>query len=504
MVAARSSGRTRVPRWWRAATLRGRLTVGMVLVLLVACAVLGVTSELFVRGVLLRQLDAQLVAAGSRYSVSLEHPGDPGAAGTGPGPQHDADDSIPGQSVGTLGVRVVKGKVTEAAVVTDAGTNRSLTLSPAATTVIRSVRPGAAPISGDVTGVGDYRLRAVQGRDGDIQITGLPLHPINETVAELFTLDAVLFALLLAIGGGAAALVVRRNLRPLQQLTRTALDVSEQELTEAETSFPTAMPVGGSGSEVDQLNIAFHRMLDRIQQALNERDLTEARLRRFVADASHELRTPLSTIRAHAEYASTTDQDQLPEATVNALARITAATGRMSTLVADLLLLARLDAGRPLAREPVDLTRLVLDAVADAHAAAQDHVWKLDLPEESVMVDGDGERLHQVLANLLANARTHTPAGTTVTAQVRVVPGFAEVSVTDDGPGIPAGLQPTIFDRFSRGDTSRSRAHGSSGLGLAIARSIVASHGGSLSVSSTRGEGTVFTMQLPIAPDQPR
>jgi two-component system OmpR family sensor kinase len=484
--------RLRGHRWWHASTLRGRLTVGMVLVLLVACAVLGVASELFLRGVLLRQLDAQLVAAGSRYSISLEHP-----AGSNGGPR-DPDDSIPGQSVGTLGIRMVKGTITEAAVVMDSGANRKLTLGRTAIAVIRAVRPGGSPTSGDLPEIGDYRLRAVTGRDGDIQITGLPLHPINQTLAELFGLDAVLFALLLATGGTAAALVVRRNLRPLHQLTRTALDVSEQALTEAETSFPTTTPTSGSGSEVDQLNVAFHRMLERIQRALNERDLTESRLRRFVADASHELRTPLSTIRAHAEYASTTDGNRLPEATANALARITAATGRMSTLVADLLLLARLDAGRPLAREPVDLTRLVLDAVADARTAAPDHVWKLDLPEEAVAVDGDVERLHQVLANLLANARTHTPAGTTVTARIQLVPGHVEVSVVDDGPGIPADLRATIFDRFSRGDTSRSRGHGSSGLGLAIAHSIVASHGGVLSVRTGTDGGTVFSMRLPV------
>lgn len=478
-------------RRWRARTLLGRLTVGMVVVLLVACGALGVTSELVLRSVLIKHLDAELIAAGGRFSASLEH------ELSEQEPRSDRDDSIPGQSVGTLGIRLVAGKVTEAAVVTEAGTNRTLTLSAHDASDVRALVPGRPPSSLDLAGIGDYRVRATSGRDGDVQVTGLPLHPINETLAELLVVDAALFGFLLLAGGTATAYVVRRNLRPLRQLTTTALAVSEQALIDPDTSFPDTLPSSDAGSEVDQLNVAFHRMLDRIQQSLTDRDATEARLRRFVADASHELRTPLSTISAHAEYAASTDAEHLPPATANALERIQAATGRMSTLVADLLLLARLDAGRPLANEPVDLTRVVLEAVADARAAASDHVWRLDLPAEAVTVLGDDERLHQVLANLLTNARTHTPSGTTVTTSVALGPVSVDVVVHDDGPGIPAELQPRIFDRFARGDTSRSREHGSSGLGLAIAHSIVAAQRGSLTVQSSPGDGTTFTIRLP-------
>jgi two-component system OmpR family sensor kinase len=475
--------------------LVGRLTIGMVAVLLVACAVLGVTSELVLRSVLISQVDAQLVAAGGRYSASLEH------ELSEQEPTSDRDDSIPGQSVGTLGIRLVAGHVTESAVVTEAGTNRRISLNGHDALAVRELVPGGPPRSVDLAGVGDYRMRAVKGRDQDVQVTGLPLHPINETLAELLIVDAGLFGFLLLAGGTATALVVRRNLRPLRQLTSTAVSVSEQELTDPNTSFPSALPSSDPGSEIDQLNIAFHRMLDRIEQSLAARDATEARLRRFVADASHELRTPLSTIRAHAEYASSTDAERLPATTADALARITAAAGRMSTLVADLLLLARLDAGRPLASDPVDLTRVVIDAVTDARAAAPDHLWRLDLPEQAVTVTGDDERLHQVVANLLSNAITHTPPGTTVTTSVSVVRGEVEIRVDDDGPGIPEDVQPRVFDRFARGDTSRSRAHGSSGLGLAIAHSIVTSHGGALGMRSSAADGTTFTIRLPTSPD---
>jgi two-component system OmpR family sensor kinase len=482
------------PRRWRAGTLLSRLTVGMLVVLLLTCAVLGVATELFVRDSLLSQIDKELGAAGGRYSASLEHQGSPPITVDG-----DGDESVPGQAVGTLGVRLVDGTVTDAAVVTEAGTNRRLDLSADNAELLSSVVPGGAPKSLDLEGVGDYRVLALEGRDGDIQLTGLPLSPMNQTLTRLFVVEAILFILVFLAGGGATLLVVRRNLRPLHQLTATALDVSEQELTDPETSLPTAVPLSEAGSEVDQLNVAFHRMLDQVQKALTSRDATEAQLRRFVADASHELRTPLANIRAHAEFAST-GAEPLPEATSTALARITSSADRMSALVEDLLLLARLDAGRPLASEPVDLTRVVLDSVADARTASPDHRWQLDLPEEVVMVTGDEDRLHQVLANLLSNASTHTPPGTTVVTRLQVSNLTTDLVVTDDGPGIPADVQPRLFDRFARADTSRSRTHGSSGLGLAIAVSIVAAHGGSLTASSPPGEGAEFRVRLPNGP----
>ena len=238
-------------------------------------------------------------------------------------------------------------------------------------------------------------------------------------------------------------------------------------------------------------------MLEHVRTALQERDVTERRLRRFIADASHELRTPLATIRANAEYALRADAGNATEAEAEALTRITAATERMANLVNDLLLLARLDAGRPLESQPVDLTRLVLDAVTDARTAATDHQWRLELPEEIVTVTGDSERLHQVLANLLRNAHAHTPLGTTVTTRLICHADSVEVSVGDNGPGIPVESQPDLFDRFTRGDSSRSRAHGSTGLGLAIARGIATAHGGTLTLDPDHGAGASFRLHLP-------
>ena len=187
----------------------------------------------------------------------------------------------------------------------------------------------------------------------------------------------------------------------------------------------------------------------------------------------------------------------LPAEVAHAMDRVESETARMTRLVEDLLLLARLDAGRPLDRDPVDLTRLVVDAVSDAHVAGPEHRWELDLPDEPVLVDGDEPRLHQVLANLLANARTHTPPGTSVTTALRVADdGAVVLTVTDDGPGIAETLLPEVFERFARGDTSRSRRGGSTGLGLAIVDAVVRAHGGTIVVDSAAGR-TEFVVTLP-------
>ena len=172
----------------------------------------------------------------------------------------------------------------------------------------------------------------------------------------------------------------------------------------------------------------------------------------------------------------------------------------MTTLVEDLLLLARLDSGRPLVRERVDLSRMVVDVVSDAQVAGQDHVWRLDVPPDPVTVPGDEARLHQVVANLLSNARTHTPPGTTVTIGLSIKDDKAVLTVTDDGPGIPQELLPEVFERFARGDSSRSRAAGSTGLGLAIVAAVVQAHAGQVSVASRPGR-TRFTVTLPRSPD---
>jgi two-component system OmpR family sensor kinase len=245
---------------------------------------------------------------------------------------------------------------------------------------------------------------------------------------------------------------------------------------------------------------ALNRMLGHIGNALEARQASETRVRQFVADASHELRTPLAAIRGYAELANR-DKDVSPEV-AHAIGRVESESRRMTSLVEDLLLLARLDSGRPVDREPVDLSRLVLDTVGDARVSGPNHHWRLELPAEPVYAVGDAQRLHQVLANLLSNGRTHTPPGSTVTTALSTVDGAVVLTVTDDGPGIPVERQREVFERFARGDSSRSRAAGSTGLGLSIVAAVVQAHHGTVHLTSKPGE-TRFTVRLHAA-DPPR
>jgi two-component system OmpR family sensor kinase len=294
------------------------------------------------------------------------------------------------------------------------------------------------------------------------------------------------------------AMVVRLTLRPLERVASTATRVSELPLDRGEVALAVRVPDADADprTEVGRVGAAFNRMIEHVASALNAREASEKKVRTFVADASHELRTPLASIRGYAELTRRGGHD-LPEDVVHAIGRVESESVRMTALVEDLLLLARLDEGNAIEGADVDISRMLIDAVSDATVAGPDHEWELDLPTEPVLVHGDRARLHQVVANLLANARTHTPAGTVVTAALRSVAGSALIEVSDTGPGIEPDLMPTIFERFVRGDGSRSRASGSTGLGLAIATAVVEAHGGSIQVESAQGR-TVFRVIVPI------
>ena len=328
-------------------------------------------------------------------------------------------------------------------------------------------------------------------------ITGLPIADVEATLRKVEIATLTVFGGALLFTGIIGTVFVGLSLRPLRRVAATATRVTELPLASGEVSLPERVPDADPRTEVGQVGAAFNRMLGHVEAALTRRAASEARLRRFAADASHELRTPLAAIRGYAELARR-HPGPVPEDIAHALGRVESESARMSVLVDELLLLAQLDAGRPLANEPVDLTRLAIDATSDARAATPDHRWRLELPDEPVMVRGDEHRLHQVLANLMSNAGSHTPQGTTVTVTL-TEPGpdasSVLLSVTDNGPGIPADLQPGLFERFVRGDSSRSSA-GSTGLGLAIVQAVTAAHGGSVSVTSRPGR-TSFVITLP-------
>jgi two-component system OmpR family sensor kinase len=260
--------------------------------------------------------------------------------------------------------------------------------------------------------------------------------------------------------------------------------------------MPDRVPVDAPRTEVGRVGTALNTLLGKVESSLAVRFASEQKLRRFVADASHELRTPLASIRGYAELGRR--PTRLPADTARSLERIESESIRMSTLVEEMLLLARLDAGRDLRVAEVPLGGLLVEALADAQVAGPDHTWLLELPDADVEVRGDADRLRQAIGNLLANARLHTPAGTTVTATLVAADSGATITVTDDGPGIPAELQPALFERFTRGDDSRSRRAGSTGLGLAIVAAIVEAHGGTVEVESAPGR-TEFRVTLPGA-----
>jgi two-component system OmpR family sensor kinase len=344
-----------------------------------------------------------------------------------------------------------------------------------------------------------YRVMSATDSSGTTDVVGLRTDDVDETLANMRSWFALLtLAGVLAAGLGGTALV-RRQLRPLHAVADAAREVTTQDLSSGETEIVTRVPatLTDDDTEVGQVGAALNTLLDHVNDALGARHRSEQQVRQFVADASHELRTPLATIRGYAELARRTPDDAAHLST--ALGKVETETDRMSALVEDLLLLARLDTGRPLADKEVDVTRVLLEAVGDARVIAPGHHWRLDLPDEPVAGRGDPGRLHQVVSNLLGNARTHTPAGTTVLVSAAGGGGLpVEIRVHDDGPGLPSDLVPHAFERFTRADVSRTRSSGGAGLGLSLVAAIVAAQGGSVHLVSGPGS-TTFTVRLPAA-----
>ncbi|MFE0317906.1 sensor histidine kinase, partial [Streptomyces albogriseolus] len=355
----------------------------------------------------------------------------------------------------------------------------------------------------DLPGLGSYRVVHAEGPNGAFYVA-VPTADVDATVTTLILVEISVTAAGLVAASLAGAVIVGVATRPLRRVAATATRVAELPLHRGEVTLKERVSESECDphTEVGRVGAALNRMLDHVHGALHARQLSETRVRQFVADASHELRTPLASIRGYAELTRRGREEVGPD-TRHALRRIESEAGRMTLLVEDLLLLARLDAGRPLRCEETDLVPLVVDAVSDARAAGPGHHWRLDLPDAPAPVTADSARLQQILVNLLANARTHTPPGTTVTARVRHEGPWLRVDIADDGPGIPPELLPHVFERFARGDSARTRATGSTGLGLAIVQAVAAAHGGSVTADSVPGR-TVFTLRLPAdAPDAP-
>jgi two-component system OmpR family sensor kinase len=522
-------------------TLRRRLVTVVVILLAAVALVMGVVSTLALRSSLLTQIDQRLTAASQRAVAAPERldrgqgPTPWSTEGTGSGtstdqaaPSEDAtaptDGSgdpippafgLPGQDVGTV-IVFQRGGTTSAGYLDDSGDVQQLT--DAQLDVLTGLTPDGDPTTVDLPDLGAFRVVAVVSESGDLSITAIPMSGITSTVDAYIWVEVGVAAAGLVAAVWFATVLIRRELRPLDRVAATAARVAEMPLARGEVDIRERVPEQDTdpATEVGKVGAALNRMLGHVEQALTARHESETQVRRFVADASHELRTPLASIRGYAELVQRMPAD-LPDDVVRAMGRVESEARRMTTLVEDMLLLARLDAGRDLDLTEVDVAALAVDAVADAHVAGPDHVWRLDLggpdgagesggsdeSDEDVdlppaLVSGDEHRLRQVLVNLLSNARVHTPAGTTVTVGVRQEDTQVVLRVQDDGPGIAEPLRSRLFERFARGDASRNRAAGSTstGLGLAIVHAVVTAHGGTIEVDGTPG-ATTFTVRLP-------
>ncbi|MER5908532.1 HAMP domain-containing sensor histidine kinase [Streptomyces mirabilis] len=502
----RKQGRGRQPR-----TLRTRLVVSAVTLIAVVCAVIGTVTTFALRSHLYDQLDRQLgETAGRATGAGPEKPGGGNPTGTIPDVGNFNDNANgpftfltrgPNQE-NTIAAVVKNGGVTDG-VISKATTTTTTGQGPMVTNKLNQAQLaalGSVPKTGkhtvEIPGLGEYRVKYQTGPRGSYYVA-IPTKDVTNTTNTLILVEVSVTAAGLIAAGIAGSVLVGLALRPLRKVASTATRVSELPLHTGEVTLYERVPESEADphTEVGQVGAALNRMLDHIHSALHARQQSEMRVRQFVADASHELRTPLASIRGYAELTRRGREETGPD-TRHALGRIESEAGRMTLLVEDLLLLARLDAGRPLQYDQTDLVPLVIDAVSDARAAGRNHNWRLELPEEPALVLADAARLQQVMVNLFANARTHTPPGTTVTARVHRHGPWLCVDVQDDGPGIPPDLLPRVFERFARGDSSRSRSSGSTGLGLAIVQAVAAAHGGAVTVDSMPGR-TVFTLHLP-------
>ncbi|HEU5308601.1 MAG TPA: HAMP domain-containing sensor histidine kinase [Acidimicrobiia bacterium] len=458
-------------------SLRARLVAGMVVVSFVLVAVAFIIART-TEANLVDRVDQQLVSAGT-----IAQPIDGGAFG---GP---ASSPTPPTTAGPTQIYVARIQDGDIRVLVQPNVTAEDAGAPQVSVgeALAAARTGDPFTVSSTTGSGRYRVLAVRV-PGAVKVVGLSLQDVDATMGRLRLVLIAAIAIVVGILGVVVFWVLRLGVRPLKRMTKTAGAIAGGDLSQR-------VPAEPEGTEARELGDALNAMLTTIEGAFAERAATEARLRRFVADASHELRTPVTTIRGYAELYRHGGLAQ-PVELEQAMRRTEQESVRMASLVDDLLLLARLDEGRPLARDAVDLGVLGIDAAADARAVAPDRVITADVAA-GVTVEGDEDRLRQVVGNLVANALVHTPAGTPVSVTVHNGGTRAVVEVRDEGPGMTADVAERAFERFSRADVSRSRHAGGSGLGLAIVRAIVVSHGGEVALESAPGAGTTVRVELP-------
>ncbi|MDP9389715.1 MAG: HAMP domain-containing histidine kinase [Actinomycetota bacterium] len=466
-------------------SLRRRLLVGLVAV----AAVLVVTNVALSRTVesfLLARVDRQLVDVVSRPFLQGERGGSRRAPSQPDGGEDEALSeyfiAVSGPD-GQLFVQLssVLADEDESPPRLDAATIRSHLAAHQ-----ESPRPFTAPAT---TGEGSWRLVAVENRRWGVTVVGLSLADFEQTVGRIRLVQLLATLAVLAALALISRWMLRLGVHPIEDMARTADAIAAGDLSQR-VDHP------GPGTEAGRLGMALNAMLERIEEAFRAREASEERVRRFAADASHELRTPLTSIQGYTELwraGGLRGDEELAEA----MRRMEQEARRMGALVEDLLLLARLDQHRPLDQAPVRLDAIVADAVRDASAVEPDR--PIEMVAEPATVDGDEMRLRQVVANLLSNARAHTPPGTPVRVTVAVEGDRARVEVADDGPGMEPEVAAKVFERFFRADPSRARAAGGTGLGLSIVAAVAEAHGGQAWVDAAPGRGSRFVVELPVA-----
>ena len=464
-------------------SLRGRLLIGVTTLVALGLLVSDVATYGLLQTSLVSRIDTQLTGGHNEATAALG----------GPGRGAEQPSRFPtGTVVELLGL---DGTVVSAKVSTPFGATPS---------AARPILPKSLPNAGSDIPVAPFTVEGTDGVEqfrvtdwpensfsGQFVILAIPLTDVRSTLSQLLQLEALIGVAVLAATAILALLIIRIGLRPLQKMGRVAADIAAGDLSKrVEPATPK--------TEIGRLGLALNGMLSQIEAAFAERTESNTRLRRFIADASHELRTPLTSIRGYSEMLRRGAGESPADAEL-ARRRIEEESVRMSTLVDDMLLIARLDQGRPLEKKPVDLQAIAADAASDARAVAPQRHIILTAPGP-VVVEGDDLRIRQVVGNLVRNALVHTPQQTAVEIGVSTQNGTGLMSVVDHGPGLQAKEMERIFEPFYRSDPSRSRDSGGAGLGLSIVSAVVSAHGGKVNVKETSGGGVTFEVELPLAP----
>ncbi len=484
-------------------SLRGRLLIAVVVLLTSGLLIADAATYLALKSFLVNGVDQQLQTA--KENAERDRPGGPGPGGGRGGNNRERFPGgiTPGLLVGTenqQGDVVWTGSLPG-----DTDSTRPALPDPlpgtdtGGTAATRGNEGYATPITVAATDGTDMRFRVLVSTNdltGGLLITALPLEDAERTLRQLVLIEVIVTLAVVAASAGIGLWLVRVGLRPLDDISDTAAHIADGDLSRR-------VERADDRTEVGRLGTSLNTMLGQIETAFAERQASEQalrsseeRLRRFVADASHELRTPLSAVQAYAELFER-GADQHPEDLPRLMRNIHKESARMAVLVDDLLLLTRLDQGRPLDQHPVDLAAIASDAVEAAHAVEPERPVTL-VTEDSVEVIGDRVRLRQIADNLVTNVRIHTPPATPVEVHVRAVDGMGVFEVVDHGPGLDDADAAKAFERFYRSDPSRARSDGGTGLGLSIVAAIAHAHHGTASILRTPGGGATVRIEIPL------